>query len=151
MLKRRAEGGAAAVETALCICFIVQPLTFAIIAYAYMLSFRQSVSQAAAEGARAAAVAPPDSTSGTQPATNSAAIQAAINSTLTSGVSCNLTIGTLARGGATVGTCTVATNGTSKQVTIDYDYKNNPLLPIPGLGFVMPDHLTYAASAEVSQ
>lgn len=151
MRKRRADGGAAAVETALCICFIVLPLVFAIIAYAYMLSFRQSVSQAAAEGARAAAVAPADSTSATQPATNQAAIQAAINDTLSSGVTCDLGAKTLARGGKTVGVCTVATNGTSKQVTIDYDYKDHALLPIPGLGFVMPDHLAYAASAEVSQ
>src|SRR3954451_21590907 len=51
---KRNEGGAAVVETALCVCFLVLPLVFATIAYAYMFSFRQTLSQSAAEGARAA-------------------------------------------------------------------------------------------------
>src|SRR5690348_1523714 len=52
--RKREERGAAAVETALCLCFLVLPLVFATIAYAYMFSFRQTLSQAASEGARAA-------------------------------------------------------------------------------------------------
>ena len=52
--RRRNESGAAAVETALCLTFVVLPIVFGIVSYAYMFSFRQALSQAADEGARAA-------------------------------------------------------------------------------------------------
>lgn len=42
-IRHRSERGAAAVETALTLCFVVVPLVFATIGYAYMLSFRQTV------------------------------------------------------------------------------------------------------------
>src|ERR1044072_7940402 len=53
--QRCSEDGAAAVEFALVVPVLVLIL-FGIISYGVMLSFRQSLSQAAAEGARAAAV-----------------------------------------------------------------------------------------------
>ena len=53
--RRRSESGAAAVEFALVLPLLML-LLFGIISYGVMLSFRQSLSQAAAEGARAAAV-----------------------------------------------------------------------------------------------
>jgi Flp pilus assembly protein TadG len=60
---RRASGrpsrdrGAAMVEFALILPIFVA-LVFGIISYGYMLSYRQAVSQAASEGARAAAIVP---------------------------------------------------------------------------------------------
>ncbi len=48
----RRERGAAAVEFALVVPLLLT-LVFGIISYGYLLSFRQSLSQAAAEGARA--------------------------------------------------------------------------------------------------
>lgn len=151
---RRAERGAAAIEAALVICFVVLPLVFAIIGYAFMLSFRQAVAQAASEGARAAAVAP-SWTPTAQATVNKTAVQGAINAALTSGVSCDLTSGNLKRGSTVVGTCTIAdsTSGSAafKTVKIDYDYKSNPLLPVPGLGIVMPRRLAYSATAEVTK
>lgn len=155
--RRGGARGAAAVETALCICFIVLPLTFGIISYAYMLSFRQSISQATTEGARAAAVAPP-ARDAAQSAQNRAAVQDAINNALTNGVMCDLASTQLGRDtdgdGAPdfgVGDCTLTGDGSTERVTIDYDYKAHPLLPDFGLGIVLPDHLSYSASAEVSQ
>ena len=52
---RRGDRGAAAVEFALVLVPLML-IVFGIISYGFMLSFRQTLSQAATEGARAAAV-----------------------------------------------------------------------------------------------
>jgi Flp pilus assembly protein TadG len=125
-------------------------LVFGIISYGYMLSFRQAVSQAAAEGARAAAVAQRD-------ADQQPDALAAMNQALDSyGVTCAGT--TLSRDGDTVGACSVAVATCQGEaatvqcvtVTIDYNYADNPLLPVPGVGLVLPDRLRYSAVARVS-
>jgi Flp pilus assembly protein TadG len=143
------DRGAAAVEFAL-IMPILLLLVFGIISYGYMLSFRQAISQAAAEGARAAAVAQRD-------ADQVPDAVAAMNEALDSyGVTCD--DGTLNRDGGAVGTCAVAVatcagEAASVQcvtVTIDYAYDDNPLLPVPGVGIVLPDNLRYSAVARVS-
>lgn len=145
----RRERGAAAVEFAL-IMPILLLLVFGIISYGYMLSFRQAISQAAAEGARAAAVAQRD-------ADQVPDATAAMNDALDSyGVTC--ADGALTRDGDAVGTCgvaiaTCAGEAASVQcvtVTIDYNYGDNPLLPVPGVGIVLPDNLRYSAVARVS-
>jgi Flp pilus assembly protein TadG len=146
---RNKEQGAAALEFAL-----VSPLLFAlifgIIGYGYMLSFRQGISQGAAEGARAAAVE-------FNSANQSTVALAALNRSLSSyGVSC---VGTsLIRSGETVGSCSVTiaacTNNATKEcasVRVNYAYRDHPLLPsFPGLGGTMPEELDYTAVAEVS-
>lgn len=152
LLRRRDRSdGAAAVEAALVISFVVLPLVFAIIAYAYMLSFRQSLTQAVADGARTAAVAP--AWSGDQVSTNTAAVEDAINRALSAGVQCNGA--TMMRGGNVVGSCEVGpphTKDGSSFVTVDlkYDYGANPLLPLPLLGFVMPSTIKHSATVEVN-
>ena len=147
--KRHTERGAAALEFAL-----VSPLLFAlifgIIGYGYMLSFRQGISQGAAEGARAAAVE-------FNSANQSTSALAALNRSLGAyGISC---VGTaLKKDGATVGSCSVtiaacANNATKDcaSVRVNYAYRDHPLLPsFPGLGGTMPEHLDYTAVAEVS-
>lgn len=125
-------------------------LVFGIISYGYMLSFRQAISQAAAEGARAAAV--------TQQTSNQVpdAVRA-MNQALDSyGVTC--TSGSLRRGGDNVGTCSVSVATCAGEpvsvkcvtVTIDYAYDDHPLLPVPLVGIVLPDRLQYSAVARVS-
>lgn len=139
------ESGAAAVETALTLCFVVVPIVFAIISYAYMLSFRQTVSQSAAEGARAAAVAPVT-------ADRSAAALHAVNGSMATG-----------SGGLSCGqghlTCTVSIvaqcgDGSTRdcvKVTVSYPYREHNLLPtVPGLGFTLPSTVSYSATAEIS-
>jgi len=142
------QSGAAVVETALCLSFVVLPVVFGTIGYAYMLSFRQGISQSAAEGARAAAVAPSSAsiTDRTTAATN--AVNAAIASApgdLSCGVN-NLT-------------CTVVQvpncgNGSAHdcmRVTISYPYRDHSLVPsVPGLGITLPSTITYSATAEIS-
>src|SRR4051812_19761322 len=124
--RRRAEGGAAAVEFALVAPFLLL-LVFGVISYGYMLSFRQALSQGAAEGARAAAVSPlPD------PAAKETAALDAINDALdvdAYGVTCTgvATGSPLLKDGDTVGTCSVVTarcdsDPTKDCVTVAIDY-----------------------------
>lgn len=143
--RRRARGvdgerGAAAVEFGL-VLIPLSVILFGITSYGYMLSFRQAVSQAAAEGARAAAVAPPATTDAARTTDARTAVESAL-------ASYGLTCGS----GPLV--CTVVRSSTCTscfEVTVDYDYEAEPLTPVfPGLGIVMPDHLVYTASAEVS-
>lgn len=134
--RRRRDDGAAAVEFALVIVPLMT-LVLGILMYGFMLSFRQSVSQAAAEGARAAAVAPPDAD---RQAVAFAAIEAAMSK------KCN-TSGTYL-------TCAVATPpgcATCVAVTVSYAYEADPSKPVfLGLGLVIPDQLTYTATAKTS-
>jgi len=143
------ESGAAAVEFAL-VSPILFALLFGIISYGYMLSFRQGISQGAAEGARAAAVE-------FNSANQSTVAMAALNRSLESyGVSCSGT--SLTKDGDTVGTCSVSiaacANNPTKDcasVRVNYAYRDHPLLPsFPGLGGTMPEDLEYTAVAEVS-
>lgn len=158
---RRSDDGAAAVEFALVVpllCFLL----FAIINYGYMLSFRQALSQAAAEGARAAAVAPPglpDSPPTVGADSRKTRAVAAVNQALGSyGVSCSAT-GVLLHGTASAGTCTVSdrqacvgttTGAKCVKITLSYTYDDDSLLPkFPGIGVLLPTNLSYTTEAEV--
>lgn len=145
MLRRKNQSGAAAVEAALVLCFIVIPLVFAAIAYASMLTFRQTVSQSATEGARAAAVAPAGLTDAELVEAAKHAISSSM-STSAGGMKCaeeHLT-------------CTVTpTSCDGKKcitVKVEYPYREHSLLPsIPLLGdMTLPEMITYSATAEVN-
>ena len=151
--ERREERGSASVEFALVVPFLVV-LVFAIISFGFMLSFRQAMSQAAAEGGRAAAVKP----SGTDDSVRLAAARAAVNDALNAyGVSCTDGGGLTHSGGAS-GTCTISIGACSSgpagaecaKVTLDYPYSDNPLLPGLGLNQFMPDSLDYSTEVRVS-
>lgn len=158
------ERGAAAVEAALILCFVVLPLTFGIISYAYMFSFRQALSQAAAEGARASVGAPATSTPCASPSavepdptlfTSSGCPQqyyaaqgvaSALNSYAMSCGANNLEC-TIAPAGST----NCASGHTCLTVTVSYPYRAHPLLPtVPGLGFVLPTTLSFSSTVETS-
>ncbi|WP_121252301.1 TadE/TadG family type IV pilus assembly protein [Nocardioides ferulae] len=150
--RRRRQEGAAAVEFAL-VAPLLLLLLFGIISYGYMLSFRQALSQGAAEGARAAAVTL-DVAGGSKKVE---AARQALNEALGSyGVTCDGPA--LKRAGTQVGTCEVTeaacSNNHHRQcatVTVDYLYRQHSLLPsLPGIGAVLPEHLKYSAVAEVS-
>lgn len=138
---RRREDGAAAVEFALVAPLLIL-LSFGIISYGYLLSFRQGMSQGASEGARAGAVwGAAYSTS--QDTARIAAAKTQINNALGSyGVSCT--------SGATCNV-TIAACGTAKCVTVEvsYPYADDPLTPAFPL-VPLPDTLTYTATARVS-
>ncbi|WP_229054957.1 TadE/TadG family type IV pilus assembly protein [Aeromicrobium sp. Leaf350] len=152
--RRRRERGAAAVEFAL-IAPLFIALLFGIISYGYMLSFRQGISQAAAEGARVYAVSP----QGTDFKTNAIS---AINRSLSSyNVTCTAA-GSLTRNGTVVGACTVPTTASTctgststtarcAKVEIRYNYRDHPLITsFPGLGFTLPETLRYDTTVQVN-
>jgi Flp pilus assembly protein TadG len=160
------ERGAAAVEFAIIVPFLCF-LLFAIISYGYMLSFRQALSQAAAEGARAAAVAPasiPDVAGSGEDSLEVRAIEAVNQGLESYGVTCvagTNGAGTLMRDSDQAGDCDIslpaqACSGstvaaTCVEVTLSYTYEDDSLLPsFPGLGVVLPDRLTYTTEAQVS-
>ena len=98
----RDDRGAAALEFALILPILVV-LVFGVIAFGYMLSFRQAMSQAAAEGGRAAAV----QVGGTSNGDRISAARAAINDALDSyGVECT-SGGALTHAGGASGTCAI--------------------------------------------
>lgn len=149
--RRRDESGASAVEFALVLPLLML-LLFGIISYGVMLSFRQSLSQAAAEGARAAAVT---FVEGQKQSEAYSSVNQALDSF---GVTC--TSGALKKGTTTVGTCAVTAPGNCTpaatgvkcvKVTLTYNYRDNPIVPsFPGVGAAIPSQLTYSAQARVS-
>ncbi len=148
------ERGAAAVEFALVVPILLL-LLFGIIDYGYMLSFRQALSQGAAEGARAAAVKP----TGTVTATLETAMRAAVDDAVRSyGVRCNgadlehQTGGSWVPAGTctlTVAACTDNASATCATVALSYTYGDDPLIPKVPL-VPLPDTLTYTTSVEIN-
>ena len=115
-------------------------LVMGVISYGYMLSFRQALSQGAAEGARAAAVSPyPDAVD-----KQSAGLSALNEALGTYGVSCSgAAAGSkLKKSSVDVGTCSITTGSCAGDPTKDcvtvalsYLYQDHPLTPkFPGIG-----------------
>lgn len=148
------DRGAAAVEFALVVLPLLY-LVFGIISYGYMLAFRQSISQAAAEGARAAAVAPV----GLTETELRARARDAVNDSLASyDVSCD-DLGHLLHGSDDAGDCTISgpepcdagtTSPACVTVTLAYAYDDEPLIPDVGVGIVLPDTLSFTSEVRVS-
>lgn len=150
----RSDRGAAMVEFALVVPLFLA-LVFGVISYGYMLSFRQAVSQAAAEAARAVAVVPAtvvDPNVRVNKAAN--AVKDALG-----GYDIDCTGGKLIKNATQVGTCGPPVVGncdgdTTRRcatVTVTHNYRDNPLMPsFPGFGFSLPEKLTYTAVIEVS-
>lgn len=141
----RTERGAAFVEFVLVVPFFMA-LLFGLISYGVMLSFRQTMSQAAVEGARTAAVAPSNLTFAQRRDRGIAAI----NEAFVGGIGGPLTCGT---GGLTCDvpavpvTCGDANHCISVKLT--YAYRDNPRVVVPGLSLTLPATLTYTASARI--
>jgi Flp pilus assembly protein TadG len=148
------ERGAAAVEFAL-IAPLLCLLVFAIISYAYMFSFRQALTQAAAEGARAAVGGSVSSTPCAQAGPYTAACPA--QAAAADGVRRAMDSYGMACGTKNL-TCTITaptTAGCSSghscvSVTVSYPYRDKSLLPtFPGLGVVLPKTITFTSSVVV--
>ncbi|HET9501016.1 MAG TPA: TadE/TadG family type IV pilus assembly protein [Marmoricola sp.] len=150
--RARHESGAAAVEAALVLCFLVLPIVFGILSYGYMLTFRQSLSQAATEAARAAAVKAVMSDDVTvRRDAQTAAAKAAVDQAV------GTFSGTMKCGQANL-SCTVSfvdcpevSSAGCVKVDVYYPYRDHSLLPtVPGLGFTLPEQVGYTAVAGVS-
>jgi Flp pilus assembly protein TadG len=156
--RARSERGAAAVEFAL-VTPVLLVLLFGILGYGYMLSFRQAMSQAAAEGARAAGVAVSGIANTGPGDSRTTRAREAVDQALRSyGVTCSGS--SLLHNGSNAGTCTITvgvsctgstTSATCARIALDYRYRDNPLLPSPGLGPVLPESLAYTTEVEITQ
>lgn len=163
---RGADRGAAAVEAALVLTVVVLPLIFGVISYAYMFSFRQALSQAAAEGARAAVGSTSTSTcSSSDPTTYTAstcaaqyaavqAIQSALSQYNMTCVSSSTTITDTRHLGCNVAApsaCSYDATHNCLTVVVTYPYRSETLLPtVPGLGFTLPSQLGFTSVVQVS-
>ncbi len=132
--------------------FVLVPLClllFGIISFGVMLSFRQTMTQAAAEGARAAAAAPRDlavdrATSATADAVTAFSRQCNAGN----GLTCTFTISdcgsAVAANSPTVPDCMT--------VELRYDYAGHPLLPkVPLLGRALPSELVTRSVVRVNE
>jgi Flp pilus assembly protein TadG len=158
-----------AVEAAIVLTVIVIPLTFTVISYAYMFSFRQALSQAASEGARSAVGASTTLTcAGTDPTTYTAAtcpaqyaavqqIQAALSNYKQNDQP--LTCHDPSVASPTSLTCSVSaptTTGCSTghsciTVIVSFPYRDHPMIPsIPFTGWTLPPDLSFKSVVEVS-
>jgi hypothetical protein len=160
VLARRRRGrardsrGAVTVEFVLVLPFFLFVI-FLLISMGTMFSFRQALSQAATEGARAAAVQPINVT---DPARKSDATDA-ISKTLDAQAGVTCSGNALHRNGKVVGSCAISDpqpcDAGKKCVTVrlSYNYRDNQLtgsLPfVPGA--LLPSTLTYESSARVAQ
>lgn len=154
----RQERGAAAVEFALIVPFLVL-LVFGIVSYGVMLSFRQTMSQAATEGARAAAVqldASKRVTSATSALNDALATLSIGGNKLSCGqhhVTCQ--VGKLNAAGVNDDSKTpFSCGGVGVQcitVTVSYPYRDHPVIPsVPFMDRTLPKTLKYSATVRVS-
>jgi Flp pilus assembly protein TadG len=103
-------------------------LLFGIIVYGYLMSFRQNMTQAAAEGARAGAIAPPDNT----PGDHHTAINQATD--------------------VNVDFCPTPSTALCVTVTVTYDYEHHPLMPdIPLVSAAIPSTFVSKSTAQINQ
>ena len=144
----RGDDGAALVEFAL-ICVLLFTLIFGIIHFGFLLSFKQDMTRAAAEGARAGAVA--------FPADNAEddAAEATQDAVETAGKECSTTNGIDADGDGmacrvTVTPC-ISSAGDCVSVELIYDQDEHPLLgAAPFVSKLLPDTLTSRSEARVN-
>ena len=135
------DEGAAVVEMALVGVLLVL-LLMGIIAFGYLMAFRQNLVQAATEGARAGATA-------VQGSAEVDATQAAEQAVIGFDKRCSDIGMTCA---VSVAQCPNAVTRQCVTVEMTYDYKNHPILPdIPLLSTAMPEDIHAIAIAEVNQ
>jgi Flp pilus assembly protein TadG len=134
--RRHDQRGAALVEFAIA-STVLLVLLFGIITYGYVLSFKQGLTQAAAEGARQAAVG------GDHVAAVAKAVSAFNKTCGSGGLDCTYSKLAVDTGCASDNIC--------MRVRVTHDWKNYPMLPkFPGLGLLLPDTLTSTSITRLS-
>lgn len=145
--RRRDDRGVALVEFAIVSVLLIM-LLLGIIAFGYLLAFKQNVTQAAAEGARVGAV---EAVLAPEVAAQNA-VQEAVDSF---GQTCNNGTGmtctqTLHDCGQPVGTQTAAVPDCIT-VEVEYDYAGHPILPdFPLIAALLPDTINSSSTSQVN-
>ena len=142
----RGERGAAVVELSICLIVIIV-IVFGIVSYGVILSFKQTMTQAAAEGARAGAMGDADNDGVNdaedlaQPATLKSL--GAFGKTCGSGgLTCTFTVQPCVPG---------PPSAKCIEVDLIYDYQNHPLLPpLPFISTFLPPTLRSTSESEVN-
>jgi Flp pilus assembly protein TadG len=142
------EAGTALVELALLITPLVL-LLFGIIIYGYLMSFRQNMTSAAAEGARAGAIAPPDSSPDSHVTAFNQATIATSKALQSFGEDCNNGRTTC---DVVILTCPAPSTLKCVTVTVTYDYEHNPLMPdVPVVSSAIPSTFVSKSTAQINQ
>ncbi len=152
----RGDDGAALVEFVL-VAILLFTLLFGIIQFGLILSFKQDVTRAAAEGARAGAVAVPTGSETFAEAAEAAAVTAteeaveAIGGSF-DGVGCSHAGWTSCSSNVTVGTCTEDPSQQCVTVELAYNYGDHPLFGrMPLVDQFMPDEVRSVSVARINQ
>ena len=118
-------------------------LVFGIVTFGLILSFKQGMTQAAAEGARAAAVAPAWTAATVAEAATAPSVEAFGEECNVGGLTCTFGPPRLCEPAPATRQC--------MEVELVYDYENFTLLPkLPLLAALLPDTLTSTSDVEVS-
>ena len=148
VFKHRDERGAALLEFASVFGLFVFVL-YALIAFGMMLSVKNSITHAAAEGARAAIGVVDDPTTTSVDERTEAAKTRAYQSLSWLGSKIQLSDITV----APIAHCASSASPTAMcvTVTITYPYESRPIVPpAPGLGLMTPNHFSATAVVELS-
>jgi Flp pilus assembly protein TadG len=148
---RRDERGAALLEFALVFGLFVFVL-FALIAFGMILSTKNSITHAAAEGARSA-IAPYNDPANTTTAAKKAAAIAAAKAQVASSLSWLGSKYVAADSpDPTVGACVGSTSGTATCITVKvvYPYETRPLVVAPGMDLITPKTFSSTAVVELT-
>jgi len=148
----RGDEGAALVEFAFVIV-LLSLFVFGIINFGLILSFKQDMTRAAAEGARAGAVAFPatDAYGAAESATQEAVDDMDRTCNGTDGMSCNINVHDCATPVAPGTASNPAGAGDCVTVELVYDYDNNPLLgELPILAALLPDTIRDSSVARLN-
>jgi hypothetical protein len=136
-------------------------LLFGIVSFGVLLSFKQTVTQAANEGARAAAVVADNTSSSAPPGVDERleAAKAAVQRFESWGRVCGTGPGDLDCSDVTIHDCDAGPGGGNSNlvfpdcitVRLTYDYADSPIIPnAPLIGAFMPDTVESVATAELT-
>jgi len=117
-------------------------LLFGILIFGYLMSFRQNMTQAAAEGARAGAVAASGHAQADATSAVSNAVAAFGQTCGSGGMVCDIPVPT---------TCTNNLSATCITVTLTFHYSQHPLLPdVPLVSAFLPTDIVTTSVAEIN-
>jgi hypothetical protein len=138
----RDQRGAALVELSFAIVLLLV-VVFGIITFGLILSFKQGMTQAASDGARAAAVAPVGDAAAQAKTATARSVAAFDQECNVAGLTCIF--------GPPRPCAPSAVTRQCMEVELVYDYKNFPLIPrLPLLAALLPDTLTSTSDVEVN-
>ncbi len=139
---RRDENGAEMIEFAIVVVLLIA-LLYGIISYGLILAAQATITQAAADGARAGIVASSTAiaTAEAQAATDVGWMDKGTCGTASTTITC---VATEAR-------CLSNPNNQCLTVTVTYNYDSNPLFPeLPGMGVITPSTITSSNTLQIS-